>query len=143
VRPALLAISLIVAMALPATVAGAGTNHSNDLTSGAAAARGTQLQVSFTVLKQGRVPIAIRRFRFRGLAMSCDGGSTEVIRGRIARIKVNNNRFAHTIRRPGKRVRVAGRFIHRGRVVKGTIRGKGDFGTSTNCGSGLVRWRAS
>jgi hypothetical protein len=135
-----LAISLVAALAVSGTPAGATTQSVDS--EAAAAAKGAQLRIRMVVVTQGSVPVAVKRFRFRGLLVRCNGGATIPIRGKISRMDVNNSRFRHTIRRPGKRVHVEGRFRQGGSVVRGQIRARGNFGAQHGCNSGVVRWVA-
>jgi hypothetical protein len=138
-------LSAVLGLSLTATGANAGSVTESARAGengGAQAAKGARLQLRFVVVKQGRVPIAIKRFRFTGLRTSCNTG-TVTLRGKVGRINVNNNRFRHTIRKPAGTVRIKGRFRSGGNRVKGTIRGRGNFGGQNGCDSGKVRWRAS
>jgi hypothetical protein len=141
IKGAVLAISLIAVLAVSGTPAGAGT-QSTESAAAAAAAKGTRLQIRMVVVTQGAVPVAVKRFRFRGLLASCARGNTVRVRGKIPRMDVNNGRFGRTIRRTGRKVHVEGNFMRRGTVVRGKIRARGRFGGQRNCDSGVVRWRA-
>jgi hypothetical protein len=135
-----LGISLIAALAVTGTPAGATTQSVDS--EAAAAAKGARLQIRMVVVTQGTVPVRIKRFRFRGLLVSCAGGGTENVRGRIRTMDVDNNRFGRTIRRQGRKVHVEGRFRQGGSVVRGKIRARGRFGGQRGCDSGVVRWVA-
>jgi hypothetical protein len=143
IKAAGLAISVIAALTLIGTPAGA-TTQSADSAKAATAAKGTgaRLQIRMIVVTQGTVPVAVKRFRFRGLLASCAGGNTVRVKGKIRRMNVNNNHFGRTIRRSGRKVHVEGNFQRRGSVVKGKIRAQGRFASQRNCDSGVVRWTA-
>jgi hypothetical protein len=141
IKGAALAISLVAALAVAGTPAGATTQSVDS--EAAAAAKGARLKIRMVVVTQGSVPIAVKRFRFRGLLASCAGGDTVRVRGKIRRMDVNNNHFGRTIRRTGRKVHVEGNFRHHGTVVRGTIRARGRLGGQAGCDSGRVRWTAS
>ena len=141
IKAAGLAISVIAALTLTGTPAGAAT-EATDSAAAVAAAKGTRLQIRMVVVTQGAVPVAVKRFRFRGLLASCAGSTTVRVRGKIPRMDVNNNHFGRTIRRTGRKVHVEGNFRRHGSVVKGKIRAQGRFGGEVNCDSGVVRWTA-
>jgi hypothetical protein len=140
IKGAALTISLSAALAVAGTPAGATTQSVDS--AAAAAAKGARLQIRMIVVTQGSVPVAVKRFRFRGLLVSCAGGDTVRVRGRIRRMNVNNNHFGRTIRRPGKKIHVEGRFRRGGTVVRGKIRARGNFRAQHGCDSGVVRWVA-
>ena len=106
---------------------------------------GDDFEISFVLKTLNGEPTELRRFRFKKLNVTCDGGTVIEVRGRIRRIPINDrNRFRSVLRRGSKVVRVKGRVSGDLDTVRGTIRARGDFGlTAQNCDSGRVRWRAS
>lgn len=133
-------VSLAALMAVPLSASGKAGPAGAEALRGA----GGAFEISFTLKSRGGEPVALRRFRFSKLEVTCAGGATVQVRGRIRRIPVNDrNRFSKTVRRGDKRVKVRGRVSGDLERVRGTIRARGAFGTATSCDSGRVRWRAS
>lgn len=143
--------ALLAVLALPATASGdAGTTPSaggdqlgTATTKSPRAAQVRLFQVGFVLRSRNGKPVSIRKFRYRGLPVRCPNGSRRA-RGKIRRIKVKGGkRFAKTVQRRGKTVRVKGRVRRGGAKVSGTIRARGAFGGLRRCDSGKRRWSAS
>jgi hypothetical protein len=100
------------------------------------------LSISFVAVTHGNTVVAVKRFRFRGLDATCDGGAMVTVHGRVRRMGVHDNVFRHTIHSGNGSARVKGRFSHHGQRVKGTLRATGGFSGATGCDSGKVRWTA-
>lgn len=112
--------------------------------SSAAMRGGDNYEIRFVLKAFDGEPTELRRFRFKKLNATCEGGSVIEVRGRIPSIPVNDrNKFRAVLRRGGKVVRVKGRVSGDLDTVRGRIRARGDFGPEAqNCDSGVVRWKA-
>ena len=108
------------------------------------AKRGDNFQIRFTLKSNAQgEPIALKRFRFRKLSATCNGGVTRELRGRFPSIKVNDRRrFSESVHRNGKHVRVKGRVSRDLDKVRGTLRARGAFAGATGCDSGREQWVA-
>jgi hypothetical protein len=134
-KKGILALGGMIALALPVAADGE---------TAAVMRGGDDYEISFVLRTFNGEPIALKRFRFKKLDVTCDGGTVVEVRGRIRSIPVNDrNRFRAVLRRGAKVVRVKGKVSGDLDTVRGTIRARGDFGPKAqNCDSGRVRWRA-
>jgi hypothetical protein len=135
-KKGILAVGAIIGLlALPVAASG----------NSAALRGGDDFEISFILKTFNGEPTELRRFRFRKLNATCEGGITIEVRGRIPSIRVNDrNRFRAVLRRGAKVVRVKGKVSGDLDTVRGVIRARGDYGLEAqNCDTGRVRWRAS
>jgi hypothetical protein len=87
--------------------------------------------------------VALRRFRFTGLEIVCNGGVERTTGGRIRRIPVrDDNTFRIRRNRDGKVIAVRGRVSGNLERVVGELRVRGRVGTATGCDSEFVRFTA-
>jgi hypothetical protein len=144
VKRVLVAIGLVAALTLSGASASADAVRSVDVAEGTKRGGPVPIRVvRLVAVTRDQVPVAVKRFRFRGLLARCAGGNRVRVKGKISRMGVNNGHFGRTIRRAGRKVHVEGNFRRGGTVVRGKIRARGRFRRQRNCDSGVVRWRAS
>ena len=134
-KTGILALGGVIALALPVAANGE---------TAAVMRGGDDYKISFVLRTFNGEPTELKRFRFRKLNVTCDGGTVIEVRGRIRSIPINDrNKFRTVLRRGAKVVRVKGKVSGDLDTVRGVIRARGDYGpTAQNCDSGRVRWRA-
>jgi hypothetical protein len=132
-------ILTICALAAPAASAAGGSFDGK---------RGGDAQVHFIALARDGKIVGVKRFVFRGLALTCDNGNPVLTNKRkpLPRMRVRNHAFHGDFTNPSEtqRVQVEGVFRAQGTRAVGTLRVRGDFTVQganyTGCDSGLANW---
>ena len=124
-----------------AAVAFAGIRHYHGSVEGGG-------DLNFATKVRGDDAVKVKRFVFRQVPMECDDGASTVGDAGSPpppmRIK-EENRFRGSFTSPSgrKHLRIRGRLTDGEQEARGRLRVWGDFGgSSTNCNTGRVSWRA-
>ncbi len=135
---------LALALALPATAAGAGKIALKGEVVGVPTSG-----VAITITKDQASIGKITKLNFNRVPLSCSDGQTGVVSGSSTRsFEVRGKNFTRRTRIAGPGIqngffRVSGKFRRGGRVAKGFVRFSLKTTTGAGCGSDNVRWKAA
>ena len=128
--------AIVAAAALPATSTAGGSAKES------ASRGGEGLEITFTIRSVNGEATQIRRFRFKNFTVNCAEGGPVDVRGRIRRMKINDQgNFDGTLREAGGKIHVEGDVKGGGRRVKGTLKATGKFAPAEGCNT-KVAWEA-